>query len=61
MPSHLDTRQFHDWHAAVLLRLAKQLGVGNDYYYPLLGAAQKLDMYKDGTPHADAVARAGGA
>lgn len=31
------------WHGAVLRSLALQLGVGNDFYYPLLGAAQLLD------------------
>ena len=31
-----------DWTARALRELARQLGVGNDYYYPLIGAAQLL-------------------
>lgn len=31
-----------DWHTNVLTELARQLGVMNDYYYPLIGAAEKL-------------------
>ncbi len=31
------------WHGDALRCLAKQLGVGNDFYFPLLSAAQLLD------------------
>jgi hypothetical protein len=32
-----------EWHAKVLRLLAQQLGVMNDFYFPLLGAAQLLE------------------
>lgn len=32
-----------EWHAAALRCLAAQLGVTNDFYFPLLGAATLLD------------------
>ena len=31
-----------DWNAKALEELANQLGVMNDYYYPLIGSAQEL-------------------
>lgn len=31
-----------DWNAKALEELAAQLGVMNDYYYPLIGSAQEL-------------------
>lgn len=31
-----------DWNAKALEELASQLGVMNDYYYPLIGAAQEI-------------------
>ena len=31
------------WHAEALRCLAAQLGVSNDFYFPLLGAATLLD------------------
>lgn len=31
------------WHAKALRSLAHQLGMSNDFYYPLLGAARLLD------------------
>ena len=31
------------WHGDVLRLLAMQLGVGNDFYFPLLGAATLID------------------
>ena len=43
-----DSSDKSDWHERALLSLATQLGVGNDFYYPLLGAASKLKMYHDG-------------
>ena len=33
----------NEWHAKALRVLAMQLGVPNDFFYPLLGAAQLLD------------------
>jgi hypothetical protein len=32
----------HEWYAAALIELSRQLGVGNDYYFPLRGAAEIL-------------------
>lgn len=32
-----------EWHATALRFLAKQLGVMNDFYFPLLGAATLID------------------
>jgi len=32
----------YKWHAGALHLLARQLGVGNDFYYPLIGAAKLL-------------------
>ena len=32
-----------EWHARALRTLAAQLGAGNDYYFPLLMAAQLID------------------
>jgi hypothetical protein len=32
-----------EWHAEALRCLASQLGVANDFYFPLLGAATLLD------------------
>ena len=48
-----------DWHSNVLMQLAKKLGPGNDYYYPLVGAVEKLEMYAKGKSYADATDRAG--
>lgn len=31
------------WYAKALRSLASQLGLGNDFFYPLLGAAQILE------------------
>lgn len=31
------------WHANVLRCLSEQLGFANDFFYPLLGAAELLD------------------
>lgn len=31
------------WYGKALRSLASQLGVGNDFYYPLLGAAKLID------------------
>ncbi len=38
-----DTRSLPQWHADALRLLAQQLGVANDFYFPLFGAAQLLD------------------
>lgn len=35
-----------EYYPAVLRALAKQLGVANDFYYPLLGAATLLENSK---------------
>jgi hypothetical protein len=35
-----------EWTARVLTELARQLGVGNDYYYPLLSAAGMIRAAK---------------
>ena len=32
----------HEWYAAALIELSRQLGVGNDYYFPLCDAAEIL-------------------
>lgn len=32
----------HEWCAQALEELARQLGIANDYYFPLIGSAQKL-------------------
>lgn len=50
-----------DWHGEVLREIARQLGVGSDAYYPLIGAAAKLEMYRRGEPYADAIKHHGGA
>ena len=34
-------------HAVLLRCLAKQLGVGNDFYFPLLGVARHLEIAND--------------
>ena len=49
-----------DWHAGILREIARQLGVGSDAYYPLLGAANKLEMFRRGDSYAEAVAKEGG-
>lgn len=36
-----------EWHSRALRVLASQLGVGCDFYYPLLGAAQMIDEIRD--------------
>lgn len=38
-----DPRSHHKWHADALRFLAKQLGVGNDFYFPLMGAAKLIE------------------
>jgi hypothetical protein len=48
-----------DWHARALRALASQLGVGNDFYFPLLGAASKLEMYQRGETYAAATKKEG--
>lgn len=45
---------------AVLREVARQLGVGSDAYYPLLGAANKIEMYRRGPAYSEAVSRHGG-
>lgn len=43
LPEHfIESDAPQDWHTKVLIELANQLGVMNDYYYPLIGAAEKL-------------------
>lgn len=43
LPSDLyDRTEYDGWHADALYCLAKQLGVGNDFYYPLISAALML-------------------
>lgn len=43
LPEHfIETEDDPDWHAKVLEELAAQLGVGNDYYFPLIGSVQEL-------------------
>lgn len=49
-----------DWHAAILREIARHLGVGDDAYYPLLGAANKIEMFRRGASYAEAVAKEGG-
>lgn len=49
-----------DWHAGVLREIARQLGVGDDAYYPLIGAANKIEMFRRGASYAEAVAKEGG-
>jgi hypothetical protein len=44
LPADLeDSGETSDWNAKVLRELARQLGFGNDFYYPLLGAAQQFE------------------
>ena len=38
-----DARDDRCWHGDALRLLARQLGVGNDFYFPLLGAAMLID------------------
>jgi hypothetical protein len=49
-----------DWHAAILRLIADQLGRGSDAYFPLRGAANKLEMYRRGDTYAAAVLKEGG-
>ena len=37
-----------EWTARALLELARQMGIMNDYYYPLIGAAGMIRALKDG-------------
>lgn len=53
--------QPQDWHAGILLEIAARLGVGSDAYYPLLGAAAKIEDYARGRTYAEAVTHHGGA
>lgn len=48
-----------DWHAACLREIARQLGVGSDAFYPLLGAANKIEMFQRGMTYVDAIAKEG--
>lgn len=45
LPAHLEDSadgKGDDWNAQALESLAKQLTVANDFYYPLIGAAEEL-------------------
>jgi len=42
-----DTSSGKEWAVAALRELARQLGVMNDYYYPLIGAAEMLKNLKE--------------
>ena len=48
-----------DWHAAILREIARHLGVGSDAYYPLLGAANKIEMFRRGASYEEAVTKEG--
>ena len=52
LPAHLEdsceVAELRDWTARALEELARQLGVMNDFYYPLIGAAGILREEKRG-------------
>ena len=56
----LPYREIPDWHASALRCIARQLGVGSDAYFPLMGAAHKLEMFRRGTTYQAAVQWEGG-
>jgi hypothetical protein len=42
LPVELEDDSAPDWHERALMTLAKMLGYANDYYFPLIGAADNL-------------------
>lgn len=61
VPKPYNNGESPDWHAGVLRAVADQLGVGNDAYYPLHGAANKIEMFRRGHSYDDAIVKEGGA